>query len=402
MLKTASINWQVPLGAWKGEACFILGGGPSLAGFDAERLRGRGRIIGVNEAGLTLAPFADVLFWADARWFGWNKDRLHLHTGELKVTRKRTYQGISSEVKFLRFTPNRISHWRDSVGGWCGGSSALNLAYLFGADPIFLLGFDMRDEPLERWQDGNWHNKHVEPPISGQRRNKFIPALETMALQLNKAKVRVFNCNPNSALRCFPFVPINEALAMEDLTAIEREKYCMIWQRNEYRKVSPGILDLDRAWLICSMQTGQSLTDYGAGPARATFEFQKRGLRVTAVDIAPNARETEVPFVEACLWDLPDTLGASDWAYCCDVLEHIPTMKVDDVLTGIAKRTNLGAYFRIATRPDRMGPKLLNKPLHLTIKDGEWWRRKLEQFWPLVDVVQNDGRDVMLLARPLQ
>lgn len=403
-MKTASINWTVPLGVWKNEPAFILGGGPSLKGFDPTPLRGKGRIFAVNESGLTMAPYADVLFWADVRWYDWNKDRLHLHTGEYKITRKRVYNRppIDTEIKYIKFLPNRLSHWKDSIGGWCGGSSTLNLAYLMGCDPIFLLGFDMRDEPLETWREGNWHQRHVEPPVIGQRRDRFIPALENMATHFDKIRLRIFNCNPNSALRCFPFVSIDEVIAMDNLTAIEREKYCAVWQRREYRKISPGILDLDRAWLVCSMSKGESLIDYGSGPARATYEFQRRGLRVTAVDIAPNARETEVPFVEACLWDLPDSLEGSDWAYCCDVLEHIPPMKVDEVLAGIARRTIKGAYFRIATRPDKMGPRLLKRPLHLTVQNADWWRRKVEQHWPLVDVVHSDARDVMLFARPIQ
>src|SRR3972149_821520 len=57
--------WEVmPDGAWRGERCFIIGGGPSLAGFDFERLRGQGRIIAVNKAYLD-APFADILFFMD-------------------------------------------------------------------------------------------------------------------------------------------------------------------------------------------------------------------------------------------------------------------------------------------------------------------------------------------------
>ena len=75
------MNWQPD---WTGQTCCILGGGPSLRGFAADRLRGR-RVIGINEAGLTLVPWCDVLMWADQRWLDWNKDRLHLHTGALKV-----------------------------------------------------------------------------------------------------------------------------------------------------------------------------------------------------------------------------------------------------------------------------------------------------------------------------
>src|SRR5690606_38995743 len=169
--------WTVPAGAWDRQAAFILGGGPSLKGFDVERLRGRGKVIAVNNAGLDLCPWANVLFWADTRWLDWNHDRLHLHTGEWKVTRKQPHIPLDSDVKYLAHKPFRLTHWPDRLGGRCGGSSAINLAYLLGANPIILLGFDMRDMPMDRWKEGNWHDRHLLPPLEGQRREKFIPIL---------------------------------------------------------------------------------------------------------------------------------------------------------------------------------------------------------------------------------
>lgn len=393
--------WSVPQGAWAGQAAFILGGGPSLKGFDPECLRGKGKVIAVNNAGLDLCPWADVLFWADKRWLDWNHDRLHLHTGEWKVTRKQPHIPLDSDVKYLAHKPFRLTHWPDRLGGRCGGSSAINLAYLLGANPIILLGFDMRDMPMDRWKEGNWHDRHLLPPLEGQRREKFIPILEGMAVDLARVGVTVLNCNPRSALRCFPFAPLEELLAMDDIALVEREKYLAVWERPEYRKVSPGMLECERAWLVCQMKSGQSLIDFGAGPCRAAKWFQDKGLDVLAIDFAPNAREhDDVAFVEACLWDLPDTLPKADFGFCTDVMEHIPGEKIHAVLANIALLTRHAAYFRIATRPDRMGPKLLGQRLHLTVQSGEWWRRQVEAHWPLVDVIENTGRDIMLLARP--
>lgn len=382
-------NWRVPRD-WVGEAVFIIGGGPSVKGFDFDRLRGR-RIIAVNNAGLDLVPWADVLFWADKRWLDWNVHRLGEHTGQYKVSRKLPHIPTGHDIKVLRFKPRRLSHLPDAVGGWCGGSSAINLAHLFGARVIVLMGFDMRP--------GNWHDDHKLPPIDGQHREKFIPVLEAMEPELRACGVVVINTNPRSALRCFPFADIEELLAMDNLAAVEREKYVAIWQREEYRRVSPGMIESDRAWQVCGIRSGATLIDFGSGPARATKWFEDRGVDVVAVDFAPNARETDVPFVEACLWDMPDALPPADFGYCCDVMEHIPTEKVWEVLSGIAARVKKAAYFRIATRPDKMG-RLIGRPLHLTINRGEWWRREVEKHFALVDVIEDTGRDVILLARP--
>lgn len=386
------MHWQIPKDEWKGHAAFIIGGGPSIKDFDCNRLKGRGKAIAVNDAGLHKAPWADILFWADKRWLDWNHDKLSLHTGQWKVTRKRPHIETGHDIKVLRFMPRILSLHPDAVGGWCGGSIAINMAWLLGADPIILLGFDMTP--------GNWHDNHKLPPLEGQHRNKFIPTLEMMAPKLRQTGATVLNTNPRSALRCFPFAEINELLAMDDIATVERDKYLAVWDRPEYRKVSPGMLECERAFAVCEMKAGQELIDFGAGPCRATRWFRDKGLDVLAIDFAPNAPETDVPFVEACLWDLPDSLPRADWGFCTDVMEHIPSEKVGDVLANIRMLTKRGAYFRIATRPDKMGPKLLGKPLHMTVHTGEWWRRKVEEYWQLVDVIENTGRDVMLLARP--
>jgi hypothetical protein len=188
---------------------------------------------------------------------------------------------------------------------------------------------------------------------------------------------------------------------MDDIALVEREKYLAVWQRPEYRKVSPGMLECERAHLICGMKPGESLIDFGSGPCRAAKWFQDKGIHVLAIDFAPNAREHgDVPFVEACLWELPETLPKVDFGFCTDVMEHIPEAKIAAVLANIAMLTTRAAYFRIATRPDKMGPKLLGQPLHMTVQGGEWWRRQVEAHFPLVDVIENTGRDVTLLARP--
>lgn len=187
---------------------------------------------------------------------------------------------------------------------------------------------------------------------------------------------------------------------MDDIALAEREKYLAVWQRPEYRRVSPGMMETDRAFAAFGQSAGRSLIDFGSGPCRATKWFQDRGLHVLAIDFAPNAREfADVPFVEACLWDLPQSLEPADFGYCCDVMEHIPEGRVAVVLYNIAKLSKVGAYFRIATRPDRMGPRLINKPLHMTVKDADWWRQRIETYFLTVDVVEQTDRDIILWAR---
>lgn len=340
------------------------------------------------------APWADVLFWADKRWLDWNHHDIHRHTGRYKVTRQIPHvrtTGLDIKVVKSRLACG-LQEDTDTVGGWCSGSSAINLAYHFGARVVILLGFDMRT-------NGNWHDLHKLPSEADQHRLKFIPAIEQMAPDLRAANVTVLNTCLTSGLRCFPFADLEELLAMDNLAKIEEAKYLQIWQRPEYRKVSPGMLEADRATLICGFKPGQSLIDFGSGPCRATKKFMDAGMNVLAIDFAENAREhQDVPFLKACLWDLPDDVPTADFGYCCDVMEHIPMSKVDLTLRNIAGRVRTGVYFRIATRPDKMG-KLIGMPLHLTVQNGAWWRHKVSDHFETVDVIENNGRDVILWAR---
>lgn len=380
--------WTIPRGEWKGEAAVILGGGPSLRKDLVPALRGRARVIAVNNAYL-LAPWADLLFFADRRWWEWNKHDLGRYEGPLMVTRQRIED---PRVKRLgRERVEALSRNPCVVAGWCGGANAINVAYLYGANPIILMGFDMRP--------GNWHDLHRLPHAPNQHRERFIPALERMAVELERENVTVLNTNPRSALRCFPFADIEELLAMDDLAKAEREKYLQMWQHPGYRRISPGMYECERAFAIMEMKAGDSLIDFGSGTGRATAWFLSQGLSVLAIDHVPNALETEVPFVEACLWDLPETVEPAEFGFCCDVMEHIPETRVSDVLATIRRLTKTGTYLRIATRPDRMG-KLIGQPLHLCVNSGEWWRRQVEAHWPLVDVIEDTGRDIVLLARP--
>ena len=215
-------NWRVPLGEWAGSSAHIVGGGASLAGFDGAVLRGQ-RVIGINEAGLTLVPWCDVLFWADTRWLEWNVDRLRLHVGPRKVCRQspfvRTRSCSKETAKEIEraVTQFRILHLPQErkaalsldagrVAGIDSGGSAINLAYLLGANPIYLHGFDMKP--------GHFHDRHQVASRPERYADELIPSLRRMARSLEARGVEVINCTPGSALDCFAFRDLGEVLSL--------------------------------------------------------------------------------------------------------------------------------------------------------------------------------------------
>lgn len=189
----------------------------------------------------------------------------------------------------------------------------------------------------------------------------------------------------------------------DDIAERERKKYEAVWGHSSYRKIAPGVFETEAAFEAMGCLRGETLNDFGAGTGRAAKWFEDQGLTVRAIDFAANALEENVPSLTACLWELTedDLYGIlADYGFCTDVMEHIPPEKVDDVLANIAKATRKFVWFRIATRRDVMGERLVGEPLHLTIKDGDWWTGKLQQHFDFVSLERSDGRDAVFLCMP--
>ena len=153
----------------------------------------------------------------------WNfdkEDRLRLHVGDLRVTTNGAhvariprcrllswnYQGTDGLVGFDTRPGN--------VAGFDAGGRCINLAYHCGAARVVLLGFDCRDFPERRWREGNSHTAHHLPPLENQRKNKFIPAHEAMAVKIAALGLdfEVLNATPGSALTCWPMIELENVL----------------------------------------------------------------------------------------------------------------------------------------------------------------------------------------------
>jgi SAM-dependent methyltransferase len=185
--------------------------------------------------------------------------------------------------------------------------------------------------------------------------------------------------------------------------AQEQDKYRRIWEVPGYRVKSPGELLVPTFLQHAEWEKGETLIDLGCGSGRAGFELSKAGLNVTLMDITHNALDVsfskgQMPFIQHCLWE-PPTIHF-DWAYCCDVLEHIPPEHVDAVLDNIAHMGFWGAFMQIALWPEGWGDKI-GETLHLTIKSASWWREQIEKRWPIEwQETSDDDRLIVLTGAP--
>jgi SAM-dependent methyltransferase len=184
---------------------------------------------------------------------------------------------------------------------------------------------------------------------------------------------------------------------MSESAEIEKAKYDVIWREfPDYRVLSPGeaFAPFFFDGFKDQLRAGQTIIDFGCGTARVAKEFIGRGLHATLVDISPYCLDEEIRnmlilfshqlhFVQACLWQLPDSLKSAYWIYCCDVLEHIPPDYVEPVLEAIASRMRFGGYFSICLKEDLSGKKW-GHPLHLTVREKGWWEERLLKHFKIV------------------
>jgi hypothetical protein len=190
---------------WPGELFVCIASGPSLTADDVAYVRGRARVIAVNN-GYLLAPWADVLWATDARWWRWHKGvpgfaglKFSLWVGglalpkDVHVLRNDGYSGLCLDPAGVKNGKN-------------GGYAALNLALHLGASRVILLGYDCHRSGGK----DHWHPEHptkMSNPYQTWRR-----LFNGMAPELVKAGVSVVNCSRSSSLECFPRMPLSVAL----------------------------------------------------------------------------------------------------------------------------------------------------------------------------------------------
>lgn len=198
---------------WLGETAFIIGGGTSVTPDMIASIKGR-KVIAINSSYMA-APWADILFFADARW--WTRER------EVNKRLTETFAGViattsknskTSRLHVLRqvVPPPGITTKRDSV---ClertSLTAAMNICFHKGAARIVLLGADNRDG-----DDGRVHH-HSEYPWVRHRLTWDVKQrqLGLTAADLEKAGIEVLNCSPISTLPFWPKPSLADVLSRE-------------------------------------------------------------------------------------------------------------------------------------------------------------------------------------------
>lgn len=191
---------------WSGQTGIVVASGPSAKDAPLDAVRGRAKIIAVNNS-YQLAPWADALYGCDARW--WDSHKGVPSFGGLKISRDVSARNQYPSVRLVRALHGQnviLTEKRGYIGwGGNGGFHALNLAVQFGCKRIVLVGFDMTLSAGDHWHGS--HGGRLNDPRA-QQVEAWRQVLDDNADRLASLGVEVLNASPVSALTKYPKVDL--------------------------------------------------------------------------------------------------------------------------------------------------------------------------------------------------
>lgn len=190
---------------WAGRTVYLIGGGPSLRGFDFARLAGRGPVVAINDAFRNL-PFPAVAFSIDTHWLGQRRNELESYPGEVVLALPAMWdKPLANAHHVKRVTATGVSAIPDMLfTGENSGFAAMGMAIMRGAARIVMLGYDLTTPG--HWHAGyGWRSRygHADYP-------RWVRNFDSLEAECTRRRIEVFNCNGQSAIRCFPLVRFEE------------------------------------------------------------------------------------------------------------------------------------------------------------------------------------------------
>lgn len=203
--------------AWRGQPCFLIGGGPSLRDFDFDQLKNiDARIVAVNRA-FEVAPFADMMIAIDTDLYN---DIINKRVGKTKEERAGTFRAFRDfagiklwidmnnmtagvDISYLFRSPEPKIHNKMKQGIYAGnntGVAALAFALTMRCNPIYLLGYDC----YHIGKKTHFHSGYERGQATSTVKS-FIPKFERLRPEVKRLGLRVINLNPKSMIRCFGF-----------------------------------------------------------------------------------------------------------------------------------------------------------------------------------------------------
>jgi hypothetical protein len=142
---------------WAGRTVIVLASGPSANDVDLTLAKDRAHIMAVNES-WRLAPWCDVLYGCDARW--WKSRHGVPRFKGLKISQDKRTAELFPEIRRVHSIKGVNQFRFDNLGyiGWFGngGMQAVNLAAQLKPARLILVGLD-----LTTANGAHWHGAHT-------------------------------------------------------------------------------------------------------------------------------------------------------------------------------------------------------------------------------------------------
>jgi len=186
--------WQIPR-MWEGQTVVCIASGPSLTRDQVDYVRGRVPVIAIND-NYQVAPWADMVYGCDHKWWSWHYQRLAAYKGLMVSTDVPAVDAFERLLWAQGFSKDGLcTEWPRIHHGGNSGHQVINIAYHAGAKRVVLLGYDMK---FGRNGAAHWFGDHpdgVRSTYSG-----FIQAFQVIAKQ---RLIEIINCTRETALTCF-------------------------------------------------------------------------------------------------------------------------------------------------------------------------------------------------------
>jgi hypothetical protein len=203
-------------GDWSDRPVALVATGPSLAGFDLNRLKGLCRVIAIKEMIFDL-PWADEGFGLDLTWMAKGRRQKELDACRIPLVLAVPNEGLAMDLPSERAGITFIERKRGEqlsddrryiYAGGTSGFGALNLPYLRGAKDWFLFGYDYATP-------GGKHHCDERRYPNAQNHGHWVAwarKYNLIADQIARAGIRVWNASPDSAITAFAKVSHDDAI----------------------------------------------------------------------------------------------------------------------------------------------------------------------------------------------
>lgn len=176
-----------------------MASGPSLTPEDVELVRLSGHPTIVTNTTFRLAPWADVLFGFDAKWWEFHHKELDHAFRGLRVSVSTAAKGFNVHSTYQR-------EWFKGQGN--SGVCAIAFAVAGGAKRIVLLGFDCQIPAGKT----HWHGNHPLGLSNCFSIKRWPHQFAQIAAEARRVEIPVINASRETALECFPRAELAEAL----------------------------------------------------------------------------------------------------------------------------------------------------------------------------------------------